>query len=215
MKPPPDDDARREIERFECDSCRNVGLERRENRTGDRGQSPTVRSPTESAGLFSVPLETRVRTVAITDKVYLKNHRQIVSQLDTSIPKGAFKGATVELLYSGEGLSKVDDATRDRLLDFAQDFLDCESEEQLYTGYPERQFVRYLLELRAQGLGPDDIVDVMGDDYMLYAYPGDVLSFLDQAVRTLEAAEALAEVDGNQEAAREMGEAKRSLAGRR
>ncbi|WP_152043257.1 DUF5814 domain-containing protein [Salinigranum salinum] len=153
--------------------------------------------------------------MAITDKVYLKNHRQIVSQLDTSIPKGAFKGATVELLYSGEGLSKVDDATRDRLLDFAQDFLDCESEEQLYTGYPERQFVRYLLELRAQGLGPDDIVDVMGDDYMLYAYPGDVLSFLDQAVRTLEAAEALAEVDGNQEAAREMGEAKRSLAGRR
>jgi superfamily II helicase len=153
--------------------------------------------------------------VAITDKVYLKNHRQIVSQLDTSIPKGAFKGATVELLYSGEGLSKVGDATRDRLLDFAQDFLDCESEEQLYTGYPERQFVRYLLELRAQGLGPDDIVDVMGDDYMLYAYPGDVLSFLDQAVRTLEAAEALAEVDGTESAARSVGEAKRSLTGRR
>jgi superfamily II helicase len=153
--------------------------------------------------------------VAITDKVYLKNHRQIVSQLDTSIPKGAFKGATIELLYSGEGLSKVDDATRDRLLDFAEDFLDCESEEQLYTGYPERQFVRYLLELRAQGLGPDDIVDVMGDDYMLYAYPGDVLSFLDQAVRTLEAAEALAEVDGTGSAARAVGEAKRSLTGRR
>jgi superfamily II helicase len=154
-------------------------------------------------------------TVAITDKIYLKNHRQIVSQLDTSIPKGAFKGVTIELLYSGEGLSKVDDATRDRLLDFAGDFLDCEDEEQLYTGYPERQFVRYLLELRAEGLGPDAIVDVMGDDYMLYAYPGDVLSFLDQAVRTLEAVEALAEVDGARETAREASEAKRSLAGRR
>jgi superfamily II helicase len=153
--------------------------------------------------------------VAITDKIYLKNHRQIVSQLDTSIPKGAFKGATIELLYSGEGLSKVDDATRDRLLDFATDFLDCDSEDQLYTGYPERQFIRYLLELRAEGLGPDAIVDVMGDDYMLYAYPGDVLSFLDQSVRTLEAVEALAEVDGNRAAAQEAGEAKRSLAGRR
>jgi superfamily II helicase len=153
--------------------------------------------------------------VAITDKIYLKNHRQIVSQLDTSIPKGAFKGATIELLYSGEGLSKVDDATRDRLLDFAGDFLDCDSEDQLYTGYPERQFIRYLLELREQGLGPDDIVDVMGDDYMLYAYPGDVLSFLDQAVRTLEAAETLAKVDGNREVEREMGDVKRSLSGRR
>jgi superfamily II helicase len=152
--------------------------------------------------------------VAITDKIYLKNHRQIVSQLDTSIPKGAFKGATIELLYSGEGLSKVDDATRDRLLDFATDFLDCEDEDQLYTGYPERQFVRYLLELREQGMGPDDIVHVMGDDYMLYAYPGDVLSFLDQAVRTLEAAETLAEVDGNRRAAQRVGDLKRALSGR-
>jgi superfamily II helicase len=151
--------------------------------------------------------------VAITDKIYLKNHRQIVSQLDTAIPKGAFKGATIELLYSGEGLSKVDDATRDRLLDFAGDFLDCEDEDQLYTGYPERQFIRYLLELREQGMSPDDIVHVMGDDYMLYAYPGDVLSFLDQAVRTLEAAETLAEVDGNRTAARRVREVKRALSG--
>ena len=152
--------------------------------------------------------------MAITDKIYLKNHRQIVSQLETSIPKSAFAGATMEVLYSGEGLTQVDDATRERLLDFATDFLDCD-EERLYSGYPERKFVRYLLELRAQGLGPDAIVDVMGDEYMLYAYPGDVLSFLDQAVRTLEAAEALAEVDGARETAREVGEAKRSLAGRR
>jgi superfamily II helicase len=150
--------------------------------------------------------------VAITDKVYLKNHRQIVSQLETSIPKSAFAGATIELLYSGEGLAKVDDATRERLLEFATDFLDC-SEEQLYSGYPERKFVRYLLELRAQGLGPDAIVDVMGDEYMLYAYPGDVLSFLDQSVRTLEAVEALADVDGDGEMARRAREAARDLSG--
>ena len=153
--------------------------------------------------------------MAITDKVYLKNHRQIASQLETSLPKGAFKGATMEVLYSGDGLAKLDDATRDRLLDFATDFLDCEDPDDLYTGYPERQFVRYLLELRAQGLGPDAIVDVMTDDYMLYAYPGDVLSFLDQAVRTLEAAESLAEVDGNDDAARELGAEKRALSGGR
>jgi superfamily II helicase len=53
----------------------------------------------------------------------------------------------------------------------------------------------------------------MGDDYMLYAYPGDVLSFLDQAVRTLEATEALARVDGNPEMARRADEAARALSG--
>ncbi|MFB6155957.1 MAG: DUF5814 domain-containing protein [Haloferacaceae archaeon] len=151
--------------------------------------------------------------MAITDKIYLKNHRQISSQLDVSIPKGAFKGATLEVLYSGEGLSKLDDATRDRLLDFAQDFLDCPNADDIYTGYPERKFVAYLLELRAQGLGPDAIVDVMSDEYMLYAYPGDVLSFLDQSVRTLEAVETLAEVDGNPEMAARARETRRDLVG--
>ena len=152
-------------------------------------------------------------TVAITDKIYLKNHRQIVSQLDTSIPKGAFKGATMDVLYSGEGLTKLDDATRDRLLDFAEDFLDPENPDDLYTGYPERQFIQYLLELRAQGLGPDAVVDVMSDEYMLYAYPGDVLSFLDSAVRTLEAAETLAEVDGNDRMEERLRRARRDLSG--
>jgi superfamily II helicase len=138
--------------------------------------------------------------VAITDKVYIKNHQQIASQLERSFPRGAFKGATLDILYQGEGLSKLDDATRDRVLEFAEDFLDCDCEANPHCGCPGRKFVRYLLELRAEGLGPDAIVDVMGEDYMLYAYPGDVLSFLDDSVRTLEAIEALADVDGRERA---------------
>ena len=151
--------------------------------------------------------------MAITDKIYVKNHRQLASQLDTSIPKGAFKGATLDLLFTGDGLEKLDEATRDRVLDFAEDFLDCDCQDAPYCGHPERKFIEYLLELRAQGLGPDAIVDVMTDDYMLYAYPGDVLSFLDQSVRTLEAVEALADVDGAKETAEEARRAKRELSG--
>ncbi|WP_313693367.1 DUF5814 domain-containing protein [Halorarum halobium] len=151
--------------------------------------------------------------MALTDKIYLKNHRQIASQLGTSIPKGAFKGATLDLVFTGDGLAEVDEATRDRLLDFAEDFLDCDCENAPYCGHPERKFVRYVLELRAQGMGPDAIVDVMGDDYMLYAYPGDVLSFLDSAVRTLEAVESLADVEGDREMEEKARDAKRALAG--
>ncbi|WP_101295188.1 DUF5814 domain-containing protein [Halegenticoccus soli] len=151
--------------------------------------------------------------MAITDKIYVKNHRQLASQLETSIPKGAFKGATLDLLYTGDGLAKLDEATRERVLDFAEDFLDCDCDNNPYCGHPERKFVRYLLELRAQGLGPDAIVDVMSDEYMLYAYPGDVLSFLDQSVRTLEAVEALAEVEGDDEMERRAAEAARELSG--
>jgi superfamily II helicase len=53
----------------------------------------------------------------------------------------------------------------------------------------------------------------MGDDYMLYAYPGDVLSVLDRGVRTLEAAERLADVDGRDEVAEAIGRKRRELSG--
>ena len=142
--------------------------------------------------------------MAITDKIYVKNHQQLASQLETSFPRSAFSGATMDVLYQGEGLAKLDDATQDRILDFAEDFMDCDCQASPHCGCPERKFIRYLLELREEGLGPDAIVDVMGDDYMLYAYPGDVLSFLDSSVRTLEAAEHLADVDSRTEAAEEM-----------
>ena len=151
--------------------------------------------------------------MAITDKIYVKNHRQLSSQLETHIPKGAFKGATMDVLFTGEGLEKLDEATRDRVLDFAEDFLDCDCDNNPYCGCPERKFMRYLLELRAQGLGPDAIVDVMSDDYMLYAYPGDVLSFLDNGVRTLEAVEELAAVEGDEEAREQARDTKRELSG--
>ena len=131
----------------------------------------------------------------ITDKVYVKDHRRLGDQLGTRLPRGAFSGATLDLLFTGE-IDKLDDASRERVLDFAQAFLDCDCDANPYCGHPERKFVRYLLEARTDGLGPEAIVDSMEADYGLYAYPGDVLSFLDDAVRTLEAAASLAGVEG-------------------
>jgi superfamily II helicase len=136
--------------------------------------------------------------VAITEKIYVKNHRQIGAQLETHLPRGAFNGATLDLLYQGEGLADLNSATRDRVLAFAEDFLDCGCETNPYCGHPEEKFIRYLLECREAGLGPGAILDQMESDYMVYAYEGDILSFLDDAARTLEAVESLARVDGNE-----------------
>jgi len=149
--------------------------------------------------------------VAITDKIYVKNHRQLSAQLDTNIPRSAFSGATLDLLFQGENLAELDSATRDRVLDFAEDFLDCDCDANPYCGHPEEKFIRYLLELRAQGLDPEAMVDVMTDDYMVYAYSGDLLSFLDDAVRTLDAVEALAGVEGHDDVADRADRRRRSL----
>jgi superfamily II helicase len=148
--------------------------------------------------------------VAITDKIYVKNHRQLASQLEVSFPKNAFSGATLDLLFQGD-LEKLDEANREKVLDFAEDFLDCTCDSNPYCGHPERKFIAYLLDLRAQHLDPESIVDVMTADYMLYAYPGDIYSFLDDAVRSLEAVEEIARVDGRQEAAERAAGRKREL----
>ncbi|WP_254831221.1 DUF5814 domain-containing protein [Haloglomus salinum] len=151
--------------------------------------------------------------MAITDKIYVKNHRQLASQLETSFPKGAFSGATLDILFQGEGLSNLDEATQERVLDFAEDFLDCDCQSNPYCGHPEEKFIGYLLDLRAQGMGPEAIVDVMSDDYLVYAYPGDILSFLDDGIRTLEAAEQLADVDGQPEQADRIRHRRKDLSG--
>lgn len=151
--------------------------------------------------------------MAVTDKIYIKNHRQVVSQLDVSFPKSAFAGATLDVLFGGGGdLEGLNEATRDRVIDFSKDFLDCDCESNPYCGHPERKFIQYLLDLRADGLNPESMVDVMTDDYMVYCYPGDLYSFLDDSVRTLEAVEDLAEVDGRRENAQEAADRKRDLA---
>ena len=148
--------------------------------------------------------------MAVTDKIYVKNHRQIASQLDTRFPKSAFSGATLDILFTGD-LSELNEATRDSVLEFAEDFLDCDCDSNPYCGHPEEKFVEYLLDLRAQGLDPESMVDVMTDDYMVYAYPGDLYSFLDDAIRTLEAVEELAEVDSRHEQADRASRKKREL----
>ncbi len=135
--------------------------------------------------------------MAITDKIYLRHHRRIVSQLDVRIPRRAFAGSTLDVIFEGQGLADLDEALQSQVLDFAEDFLDCGCEGAPFCGHPERRFVQYLLELRAEGFDPDEIVEIMGSDYGLTAYSADILTFLDDAVRRLEAIEALAAVENS------------------
>jgi superfamily II helicase len=102
--------------------------------------------------------------VAITDKIYVKNHQQLSSQLETSFPKSAFSGATMDILFQGEGLAKLDEATRDRVLEFAEDFMDCDCEANPHCGHPEEKFVSYLRELREAGMCADAMDDEMRED---------------------------------------------------
>lgn len=143
--------------------------------------------------------------MAITDKVYFKNVDRISRQIDRNLPRNAFHPASLDILYEGDIFEEVDSETGEELLGFVDDFMGCGCRDAPFCGHPEKEFIRYLLELREEGLEPDGIVGVMESEFGLTAYSGDVLEFLDSAVRYLDAieevADTLAEHSSREEAA--------------
>jgi len=131
--------------------------------------------------------------VAITDRVYIKNARRLSKQMGRNMPRNVFSGGALDILYNTDEVENLDPGTRDRFIDFVTDFLDCDCDDAPYCGCPERKFVRHVIELRREGHSPSGIVDTLSAEYGMYAYEGDVLDFLDTAVRSLEAIEEIAD----------------------
>lgn len=134
--------------------------------------------------------------MSLLEKVYVVDHHRIGRQLGRSIPRSAFAGATLDHLFTGDGLDALEPTARDRVIAFNRDFLDCTCQSRPYCGHPQEKFARWLLEERLAGRDPGELIDAMRDAYGLYAYHGDMVAFLDDAIRHLEAYGDLAAVEG-------------------
>jgi len=150
----------------------------------------------DSEGDFINTESGKIIEVSITERIYLKNHSQICAQMGVRMPKKVFSGATLDLLFTGE-IEKIDESFRACIYAFAKDFLDCNCESNPYCEHPEKKFMEYILKVRGEGKSPEQIVDRMGKEYMVYSYPADIVSFLDDSIRTLEVLEAIAETKEN------------------
>ncbi len=86
--------------------------------------------------------------------------------------------------------------------------------QSLYYGFVQKSISLMILDLRAEGKSPDGIIEYFSDRYGMYAYQGDLINWLDQMVRYLEAIEAVARVLGKEKAAaREAAERKKRVEG--
>lgn len=139
--------------------------------------------------------------MSLLEKVYVVDHDRLARQLDTSFPRAAFAGATLDRLFTGDGIDALEPDAREGVLRFNRDLLDCDCQSRPYCGHPEEKLAKWVLEARLDGRSPEGIVDAMRETYQLYAYPGDVLGFLDDAIRHLDALADLADVEGLDEQA--------------
>lgn len=149
--------------------------------------------------------------MSLTEKVYLADHHRISRQLGRSIPRAVFAGATLDHLYTGDRLDALEPTVHDQVVGFTRDFLDCGCQSNPYCGHPQEKFARWVLEERLDGRDPEEIIDAMRDAYGCYVYHGDLISFLDDAIRRLEALADLAAVEGDGDYAEDVQAVRRGL----
>lgn len=133
--------------------------------------------------------------MSLPQKIYVIDHHRLSSELGVSFPRSAFAGATLDHLFTGDRIDSLPSPERERVLAFNQDFLDCDCESKPYCGHPEEKCCRWILEARLEGRSPGGIIDAMGDAYHLYTYEADLVAFLDDSIRRLEALSDLANVE--------------------
>jgi helicase len=157
------------------------------------------------------PLDVAVSLESFED-LYLKFAERISVALKMNISQRALHGSFLDLLSSAE-LNDLERKIQKQCLDFSKDFLSCTCMDTPYCGCPQRKISLTILELRALGRSPGEIIEDFSDKYGMYAYQGDLINYLDQIVRYLEAIEAVARVLGKNEAAKDAGEMRKRIEG--
>jgi helicase len=162
-------------------------------------------------GKGKTPLEVAVALESF-EALYLKFAERISIKLHMQISQRALHGSFLDLLSSAD-LRELDNKLQRYCMDFSRDFLRCTCKESPYCGCVQKSISLRILDLRAEGKSPDGIIDNFSDRYGMYAYQGDLINWLDQMVRYLEAIEAVARVLGKEAAAKDAGERKKRVEG--
>ena len=134
------------------------------------------------------------------EDLYLKFSERISAALKMQISQRALHGSFLDLLNSPE-VKDLERKIQKQCMDFLKDFQRCTCQEAPYCGCLARAISLRILELRAEGKSPDEIIDDFSDRYGMYAYHGDLINYLDQMVRYLEAITSVAKVLGKEEVA--------------
>jgi helicase len=139
-----------------------------------------------------------VTELGTLEAVFFRYASQLSDALGTDLPTRVF-GAGLDIVFSADGMSKLKENVKRTMLDFAREFMACRCKDSPYCGCAQKKFSSRVIELCAEGLSPEKIIAELTNKYGVYAYGGDVLNYLDQAARDLEAVDMIAGIYGKKE----------------
>ena len=126
-------------------------------------------------------------------------HKQIISALKMNFSTRLFSESTLDIISSGEAISKLDKKFQDALLKLQIDFLRCNCYERPFCECLQRGVSFYIINQRLNGKDPIDISKSLLKEYQIQTYPGDIFSWLDSYVRNLDAIRRIARAFGEKE----------------
>lgn len=122
------------------------------------------------------------------DSAYLSNRliNRLSSALKTNVSSRLFADSTRDIITSGDVISKLDPQYADKLITLQVDFLSCTCEERPFCKCFETNISDKIIRQRIHGWTPNRISKFFMTNYDIHIYPGDIFSWLDQIIRTLE-----------------------------
>ena len=126
-------------------------------------------------------------------------HKQIISALKMNFSTRLFSESTLDIISSGEAISKIDKKFQDALLKIQIDFLRCDCYERPFCECLQRGISYYIVNQRLNGKDPIDISNSLLKEYQIQTYPGDIFSWLDNYVRNLDAIRRIAKAFGQKD----------------
>lgn len=123
------------------------------------------------------------------DSAYLSSRliNRLSSALKTNVSSRLFADSTRDIITTGDVIAKIDPQYTDKLISLQIDFLSCNCQEKPFCNCLEVNISDKIIRQRLHGWDPNHISKYFMTNYDVHIYPGDIFSWLDQVIRTLEA----------------------------
>ncbi|RAP47206.1 MAG: DEAD/DEAH box helicase [Methanosphaera sp. rholeuAM74] len=134
------------------------------------------------------PLVT-IENIESFESAYLSNRliSALSSTLKTNVSTRLFADSTRDIITTGEVLSRIDPAYADKVIAMQIDFMSCKCKERPFCNCLEKNISDRILRRRLQGWSPNRISKEFMSLYDIHIYSGDIYTWLDQVIRTVEA----------------------------
>ncbi len=133
------------------------------------------------------------------ENAYMSNkiHKRLCKILKINLSSRLFADSVLDILSSSDAILKLEPKLKDALINMQIEFLSCECKERPFCDCFQDELSKKIIKYRTLKMDPLEISKRLMRNYQIHTYSGDIFSWLDSIIRTLEAIRRIAKVFGN------------------